>query len=318
MSAIDDLAYRFDADRRHLRSVAFHLLGSIDDADDAVQSAWLKASNADVHAIENVTGWFTTITAREAIDQLRARNRRAEQPLGDDGEWERISSTAAAPADEDALLADAVSRALLVVLDRLSPAQRAAFVLHDLFGVPFEVIAEMLDRSPAAAKKLASRARQRLHANPSAEPRRTSGHLEIVEAFLAASRGGDIPTLLRLLAPDVVRRVDRILVPDDVPTEMRGAQQVAEETRRFTRRAKAGVVLVIDGAPGIAIAPYAQLQALLRIGIGDDRRIHAIDIVGDPERLRTAVLTLPAAALRNTTVASATNDTVRTPVRHGR
>lgn len=318
MSAIDDLAYRFDADRRHLRSVAFHLLGSTADADDAVQSAWLKASNADFDAVENLTGWFTTITAREALDQLRARKRRAEQQLADASEWERISPTAAAPADEDVLLTDAVSRALLVVLDRLSPEQRAAFVLHDVFGVPFEGIGEMLDRSPAAAKKLASRARQRLQANPSAEPRLTSEHLKIVEAFLAASRGGDIPTLLQLLAPDVVRRVDRILVPDDVPTEMRGASQVAEETRRFAQRAKAGVVLLIDGVPGIAIAPRAQVQALLRIGIGDDRRIHAIDIVGDPERIRTAVVAVPAGALRNTTGASATNDTVPASVRHGR
>jgi RNA polymerase sigma-70 factor (ECF subfamily) len=318
MSAIDELAYRFDADRRHLRSVAFHLLGSTADADDAVQSAWLKASNADFDAVENLTGWFTTITAREALDQLRARRRRAEQQLSDASEWERISPTAAAPADEDVLLADAVSRALLVVLDRLSPEQRAAFVLHDVFGVPFEAIGELLDRSSAAAKKLASRARQLLHANPSAEPRRTTEHLKIVEAFLAASRGGDIPALLQLLAPDVVRRVDRILVPDDIPTEIRGAEQVAEETRRFSQRAKAGVVLLIDGLPGIAIAPRAQLQTLLRIGIGDDRRIHTIDIVGDPERLRSAVLAAPAEALSNTTAASTTNDTVPTPVHHGR
>src|SRR5579884_768595 len=296
MSAIDDLAYRFDADRRHLRSVAFHLLGSTADADDAVQSAWLKASNADLDAVENFSGWLTTITAREALDQLRARKRRAEQPLADATEWERIAPTAAAPADEGVLVADAVSRALLVVLDRLSPEQRVAFVLHDVFGVPFEAIAEMLDRSPAAAKKLASRARQRLHANPSAEQQRTNEHLKIAEAFLAASRGGDIPTLLHLLAPNVVRRVDRILVPDDVATEVRGAKQVAEETRRFTQRAKAGAVLLIDGAPGIAIAPGAQLRALLRIGIGDDRRIHTIDIVGDPERLRTADLTVPTGA----------------------
>ncbi|BBU22595.1 sigma-70 family RNA polymerase sigma factor [Mycobacterium xenopi] len=311
MSAIEDLAYRFDADRPHLRSVAFHLLGSAADADDAVQSAWLKASRADPSAVENLTGWFTTITAREALDQLRARIRRAEQPLGEPSDWERTSAAATAPADEDVLLADAVSRALVVVLDRLSPAQRVAFVLHDLFGLPFEAIGDLLDRSPTAAKKLASRARQRLHADPVAESPCTREHLQIVEAFLAASRGGDIPALLQLLAPDVVRRVDRILVPDDVPTEIRGAQQVAEETRRFAHRAKVGVVLLVDAVPGIAIAPRAQLQALLRIGIGDDGRIHTIDIVGEPARLRTAVLTVPVAALRNSTAGSGTNDTVR-------
>jgi RNA polymerase sigma factor (sigma-70 family) len=290
MSTVEDLAQRFDADRRHLRSVAFQLLGSVADADDAVQSAWLKASRAEFDAVENLTGWFTTITAREAVDQLRARTRRAEQPLVD---VDHVRGVAAAPADEDVLLADSVSRALLVVLDRLSPAQRVAFVLHDVFDLPFEAIGDLLDRSPAAAKKLASRARGRLHAGRSAEPRRTAEHLKIVEAFLAASRGGDISTLLDLLAPDVVRRVDRVLVPDDVPTEISGASQVAEETRRFTRRAQAGVVVLIDGAPGIAIAPRGRVQALLRIRIGDDDRIKAIDIIGNADRLRTAVLALP-------------------------
>jgi RNA polymerase sigma factor (sigma-70 family) len=151
-----DLAQRFDADRRHLRSVAFQLLGSVADADDAVQSAWLKASRSDFGAVENLTGWFTTITAHEAFDQLRVRKRRAEQPLADADEVDRLAGTGSTPADEDALLADSVSSALLVVLDRLSPAQRVAFVLHDVFAVPFETIAGLLDRSPAAAKKLAS------------------------------------------------------------------------------------------------------------------------------------------------------------------
>lgn len=286
-----NLAQRFEADRRHLRSVAFQLLGSVSDADDAVQSAWLKASRADFAAVDNLTGWFTTITAHEAFDQLRARKRRAEQPLGDAGELDRLG--AAAPADEDALLADSVSTALLVVLDRLSPAQQVAFVLHDVFAVPFETVADLLDRSPAAAKKLASRARARLHHGPPVEPRRLAEHLEIVEAFLAASRGGDIATLLDLLAPDVVRRVDRALVPDDVPTELRGAQQVAEETRWFARRARAGVVMLIDGGPGIVIAPRGRAQILLEIEIAADNHIHAIDITGDAERLRRAMLAIP-------------------------
>lgn len=291
-----DLAQRFDADRRHLRSVAFQLLGSVADADDAVQAAWLKATRHGFDAIEeidNLTGWFTTITAHEAIDQLRARGRRAEQPLGDPSELDRLAGTAAAPADEAALLADSVNSALLVVLDRLSPSQRVAFVLHDVFAMPFEKIAALLDRSPAAAKKLASRARGRLHARPAVEPSRAAEHLEIVEAFLAASRGGDIATLLELLAPDVVRRVDPALVPDDVPGELRGAEIVAEETRRFAQRARAGSILLIDGAPGIVIAPHGRVQALLRIGVGTDNRIHSIDITGDLDRPRRAVLTLP-------------------------
>lgn len=305
MSAIEDLAdlaQRFDADRRHLRSVAFQLLGSVDDAEDAVQSAWLKASRSDretLKTIENLTGWFTTITAHEAVDQLRVRKRRAERPVADPKELDRLAVAVTAPADQDALLADSVGSALLVVLDRLSPEQRVAFVLHDVFAMPFETIAGMLDRSPAAAKKLASRARGRLRplrADPAEKPRRVAqhfeSHLEIVEAFLAASRGGDIATLLGLLAPGVVRRVDRALVPEDVPTELHGASEVAEETRRFTHRARAGVVLLIDGVPGIVIAPGGRAQALLQIGVGDDNRIHTIDITGDADRLRRVVLTL--------------------------
>ena len=148
MKTIEDLAQRFDRDRRHLKSVAFHLLGSVADAEDAVQTAWLKASQADHHTIENLTGWFTTITAREAVDQLRARKRRAEQPIADPDQLERITDSSSAGADEDALLAESVSRAMLVVLDRLSPAQRVAFVLHDVFAMPFDVVGELLNRSP--------------------------------------------------------------------------------------------------------------------------------------------------------------------------
>jgi len=288
-----DLAQRFDANRRHLRSVAFQLLGSVADADDAVQSAWLKASRSDFASVENLTDWFTTITAHEAFDQLRVRKRRAELPLVEPEELDRLVGSPSAPADEEALLADSVSSALLVVLDRLSPAQRVTFVLHDVFALPFETIADLLDRSPAAAKKLASRARGRLVAGSVIQPPRVAEHLEIVEAFLAASRGGDIATLLELLAPDVVRRVDQALVPADVATELRGATEVAEETRRFAQRARAGVVMLIDGVPGVVIAPYGRAQALLRIGVGDDQRIHTIDITGDVDRLRRAVLALP-------------------------
>ncbi|WAC93748.1 sigma-70 family RNA polymerase sigma factor [Mycobacterium sp. Aquia_213] len=289
---LDDLAQRFEADRQHLRAVAFRLLGSMADADDAVQSAWLKASRATgVGDIVNLTGWFTKITAHEAFDQLRARRRRAEQPLADAGEFDRPA--VAGPADEEALLADAVGGAMLVVLDRLSPAQRVAFVLHDVFAVPFETIADVLDRSPTAAKKLASRARARLHDGSPAQRPHLAQHLEIVEAFLAASRGGDIATLLELLAPDVVRRVDRALVPDDVAAEVCGAREVAEETRQFAQRARAGVVMVIDGVPGIVIAPRGRVQILLQLAIGADNRIHAIDITADTDRLRRAVLALP-------------------------
>jgi RNA polymerase sigma-70 factor, ECF subfamily len=286
-----ELARRFDADRRHLRSVAYQLLGSVADADDAVQSAWLKASRSDFGSVDNLTGWLTTITAHESLDQLRARKRRAEWPLAGPDELDRLTGLVSAPAEDDALLADSISRALLIVLDRLSPAQRVALVLHDVFALPFETIADLLDRSPAAAKKLASRARGRVHGSRTAHTPRTAKHVQIVEAFLAASRGGDIATLLDLLAPDVVRRVDRALVPDDVPTELRGSREVAEETRLFTQRAQLGVVVLIDGVPGIAIAPAGRAHTLLRIGFDDDDRIRSIDITADAHR---AVLSLPS------------------------
>lgn len=286
MSNAENLARYFEDHRHHLHSVAFHLLGSAADADDAVQSAWLKASGADFAAVDNLAGWLTTVTAHAALDQLRSRARRREHPLD-------LIDDHAPAADEELLRSEAVSRALLVVLDRLSPAQRVAFVLHDVFAVPFEQIAQLLGRSTDAAKKLASRARARLHAGPGEQPRRRAEHLEVVTAFLAASRGGDIPALLALLAPDVVRRVDAVLVPADVATEMRGAADVATETRRFTRRARTGAVVLVDGVPGIAIAPGGRLLAVLRIDVGDDGRIHTIDIVGDPDRLDLLTLQLP-------------------------
>jgi RNA polymerase sigma-70 factor (ECF subfamily) len=288
MNVDEHLAARFEADRPHLRGVAYRLLGSLDDADDAVQRVWLKASQADLREVENLTGWFTTVTARECLDLLRARKRRAEIPLDD-----QPAAAVAPAADEEAGLAESVGLALLVVLDRLSPAQRVAFVLHDLFSFPFDEVGAALDRSSAAAKKLASRARERVLGHGSDDRRIGAEHLRLVEAFLAASRNGDIPQLLDLLAPGVVRRVDRVLVPEGVPTEMRGAREVAEETKLFADRARVGVMAMVDGTPGIVIAPHGRLHSVLRLTIQKDR-IEAIDIIGDRERLdRVALAMLP-------------------------
>ncbi|MDF1602774.1 sigma-70 family RNA polymerase sigma factor [Nocardioides sp. YIM 152315] len=292
----DDLTEEFEAARSHLRSVAFHLLGSVEDADDAVQAAWLKADRADRRAIDNPTGWLTTITVHESLDQLRAR-RRAGSLVGALARADLQHGSWAPAADEDVLRADAVDRALLVVLDRLSPAQRVAFVLHDVFAMPFDEIAAVLDRSPDAAKKLASRARRRLHDGPSAaespDRERTERHVRIVEAFLVASRDGDLRTLMHLLAPDVVRRVDRNLVPDAIATEVRGDRDVAEETRLFAVRARSAAVVLLDGEPAIAIAPRGRLRALMLLAIGADGRIHEIEIIGDPARLRAGALAVP-------------------------
>ncbi|GGK63087.1 DNA-directed RNA polymerase sigma-70 factor [Sphaerisporangium melleum] len=298
MHAHELLAERFEADRPHLRDVAYRLLGSLADAEDAVQQAWLKAARADLRDVRNLSGWLTTVTARECLDVLRARRRRGEVawPGGEAGD--HLATTGAEPgrtAEEELLLAESVGLALLVVLSRLSPAQRVAFVLHDLFTVPFADIGQVLDRSPAAAKKLASRARELVRGSGSGGERLGAEHVPLVAAFLAASRGGDLPALLDLLAPGVVRRVDPILVPADVATEIRGSRAVAEETRRFAARARAGAVAWVDGAPGIVIAPRGRLQAVLRLTI-DAGLIQAIDIIGTPQRLHATTIALPETA----------------------
>jgi RNA polymerase sigma-70 factor, ECF subfamily len=282
-----DLAARFEADRQHLRGVAYRLMGSLDDADDAVQRAWLRASQTDLQQVENLTGWLTTVTARECLDLLRARKRRAEVPIDD-----QPVTTAVPAADEETVFSESVGLALMVVLQRLSPAQRVAFVLHDLFSFPFDEVARALDRSPVAVKKLASRARERVHGHGKADERIDSRHFRLVEAFLAASRDGDIPQLLDVLAPGVVRRVDRVLVSEEVSTEMRGAREVAEETKLFADRARVGVIALVGGTPGIVIAPRGRLQSVLRFTIRDDR-INAIDIIGEPERLIRVSLAIP-------------------------
>ncbi|MBP2453850.1 sigma-70 family RNA polymerase sigma factor [Mycolicibacterium lutetiense] len=286
MNDLETLAARFEEDRQHLRGVAHRLLGSVHDADDAVQSAWLKVSKRGIADVANPTGWFTTVTAHECLDRLRERKRRAEI-LGAD---EHVPADVAPAADEEVVGAESVGRALLVVLDRLSPAQRVAFVLHDAFAVPFDDIAALLDRTPAATKKLASRARERVHgATVAARP--TADHLEIARTFLAASQQGNLDALLEILDPDVVRRVDRVLVGGHIPLELRGAREFVEESKLFAATARGGEVAVLDGAAGIVIAPAGQLKSLLRLDIRDGR-IHVIDIIGEPDRLASVDVTV--------------------------
>ncbi|QXJ23194.1 sigma-70 family RNA polymerase sigma factor [Actinomadura graeca] len=293
-----ELAAHFDGARGHLRAVAFRMLGSADEADDAVQETWLRASRAGAGGVANVTGWLTTIVGRVCLDLLRSRRRRGEEPADLAG-LETLAGDAAGPEDE-AVLADSVGLALLVVLDRLGPAERVAFVLHDLFAVPFAEIAGIVGRSPAAAKKLASRARARVHGTDPDAGGGTghgtgggTGHgrsaaaaadlarqREVVEAFLAASRAGDLDALLAVLAPDAVRRTDRAEV-----TELRGARRIAEETRTNAARARFARPALVDGAPGAVVAPLGRLQLVLRLRI-DGGRVTAIDVVTDPGRLR--------------------------------
>lgn len=283
--SVDELASRFEQDRSHLRAVAYRLLGSVADAEDAVQQVWLKVSARGTDGVDNVAGWLTTVTARECLDQLRVRARRGEVPLVDDDHG------AASGADEETVLAESVGLAMLVVLQALSPEQRVAFVLHDMFSVPFAEIGRLLDRTPATAKKLASRARVRVRAVPPRDQRLAAEHRRIAAAFLAASRDGDLPALMELLAPGVVRRVDAVLVPAGVALEVRGARDVTDETRMFAHRARFGVLVDVDESVGVVIAPRGRLLAVLRLTIADGA-IEGIDIVGEPSRLRMCEIRL--------------------------
>lgn len=285
----DELAARFEQDRAYLRAISHRMLGSLDDAEDAIQRAWLKAARSDLDEITNLTGWFSRVVSRECLDMLRTRRRRGELPLKED--WGTVDPGLAPSAEEEVIRVESVSRALLVVLDRLTPAQRVAYVLHDLFAVPFDEIAVILDRSQAAAKKLASKARRQIGPAPSRSGDVTAvADVELVQAFLNAARDGDLTTLLEVLAPDVVRRAEASLVPGGVANEVRGARAVAEETRLFAPRARVGAVVLLDGAPGVVIAPAGKLRAILRVAIHDGH-IAEIDL-STPNHLPDIVITL--------------------------
>ncbi|MBN7438084.1 sigma-70 family RNA polymerase sigma factor [Mycobacteroides abscessus subsp. abscessus] len=283
-----DLIEKFEAERPRLLSVAHRILGSRHDAEDAVQSAWIRAQSAAPNRVDNAPGWLTTVTARLCLDQLRARERHGEVPLT----AEHISDSQFA-ADEEFLRREEVSRAVLVVLDELSPKQRVAYVLHDLFAVPFGDIAAVLDTTAVSAKKLASRARARLGAADPERAREVGSQLEIVEAFLSAARGGDIERLITLMAPDVIRTVDHTLIPSGAATLVRGAQAVAEETRSFTDRIAVAAILLIDGRVGAVIAPGGHPFALIRMDT-DGRLVTRIDIA--PYTSGDAALSLIATA----------------------
>jgi RNA polymerase sigma factor (sigma-70 family) len=272
------LAEKFEANRTHLRAVAYRMLGSSSEVDDAVQEAWLRLSRSDAGDIENLSGWLTTVVARVCLDMLRSRKSRREEPLGP-----HVPEPVANPENEqEAELADSVGTALLVVLETLAPAERLAFVLHDMFAVPFEEIAPIVGRTPAAARQLASRARRRVQGAPSAPDADVARQRKIVDAFLAASRGGDFEALLALLDPDVVFRADAVAVRMGGSPEIRGAAAVAET---FKGRAQAAKPALIDGAAGIAVIMGGRLRIALNLTITGDR-IVGIEAVADPERLR--------------------------------
>ncbi|MFC9894855.1 sigma-70 family RNA polymerase sigma factor [Nocardia sp. NPDC127579] len=285
MHAQDLLARRFEDRRPHLRAVAFRMLGSAAEADDAVQDAWFRyaaaTDGAITDTIENLDGWLTTVVSRICLDRLRARAARREDPLD--------SAFGAAAADGDpeheAVLIDSVGRALLVVLDTLGPDERVAFVLHDMFAIPFDQIAPIVGRTTATTKKLASRARVRARGESASDPE-IGNHRAVVEAFLAAAREGDLSALLAVLAPDVVRTADPVALPAGMAAVVRGAQAVAKETVVLQRRSQFAVTALVDGAVGVLVAPHAKLALALRVTVLGNQ-ISAYEVIADPRRLHT-------------------------------
>ncbi|AMN40022.1 sigma-70 family RNA polymerase sigma factor [Rhodoplanes sp. Z2-YC6860] len=276
------LAERFEANRAHLRGVAYRMLGSRSEADDAIQEAWLRLSRSDSQKdsqqIDNLGGWLTTVVARICLDMLRSRKSRHEEPLGP---HVPEPATGTEATEQEAMLADSVGLALLVVLQTLTPAERIAFVLHDMFDVPFDDVASIVGRTPAAARQLASRARRRVQGADKTPDADIAGQKQVVDAFLAASRGGDFEGLLKLLDPDVVFRADLTATRMGGVAELHGAQAVAKS---FNGRAQAARTALIDGAVGAMVAPNGQLLLVVRIVIAGGK-IAGIEAVADREQL---------------------------------
>jgi RNA polymerase sigma factor (sigma-70 family) len=277
------LAERFEEKRAHLRGVAYRMLGSLSEADDAVQEAWLRLNRADVSGVNNLGAWLTTVVARVCLDALRSRNSRREDAL-DEEKVERIPGRAT-PRDpeQELLLANSVGLALLVILDTLEPAERLAFVLHDMFAVPFDEIATMVGRSPDAARQLASRARRRVQGPPAVPNADLTRQREVVDAYLAAARGGDFDALVALLDPDIVLRADRQALGRGASTEIRGASVIAR--RAIKGGARAAQPAMVNGTVGVVVAPRGKLLMVLRFAITDGKIVE-MEAIADPERLR--------------------------------
>ena len=291
------LVQRFEEHRPRLRAVAYRMLGSASEADDAVQDAWLRLSRADAAGVENLPAWLTTVVARVCLNMLRSREHRREDPLeeyGPDqvtgpapGSAPGVGPAADAGSDpeREALLADSVGLALLVVLDTLTPAERLAFVLHDLFAVPFDEIGPMIERSPAAARQLASRARRRVRGGAHPPEADLARQRRVVDAFLAASRGGDFDALVALLDPDVVLRADPAAGPTPARVVVNGAQAVARGASAASERVRFTQPALVNGAVGLVMAPQGKLFLVLSF-VFTDGLISEIDIIADPDRLR--------------------------------
>ena len=291
MDTEEFLAARFEGHRPHLKAVAYRMLGSLTDADDAVQEAWLRLARTDAGSIDNLGGWLTTVVGRVCLDLLRSRKLRREEPIEDRLPDPVIGREGVADPEQQALLADSVGLALLVVLESLTPAERLAFVLHDMFGLPFEQIASIVDRTPVAAKKLASRARARVRgATPSPDPD-LAGQRRVVDAFLTAARGGDFDALLSILDPDVVLRLDAGALTGGLQ-EFRGATTVAGRAETFNRMATVAVgrPALVNGLAGLVNTVDGRLFSIMSFTVTDGL-ITEIDILSDPDRLSHLDLT---------------------------
>ena len=289
MAGSDWLAAAFEEHRDHLRAVAYRLLGSADAADDAVQDTWLRLTGADTSEVENLGGWLTTVVARVSLNMLRSRRHRHEEPAG--GSWPDAAEVAAGSGpggpEDEAVLADSVGLALLVVLDTLTPAERLAFVLHDTFAIPFTEVAAVLGRSTEATRQLASRARRRVRGAPS--PDRAAGlarQRAVATAFLAAARGGDLSALVALLDSEVTLTADAAAAPSGRPMRLQGAGMVSRGAVAASARAADSQLALVDGDVGIVFAPAGRLRAVLALTVSAAHRITAIDVIADPDRLR--------------------------------
>ena len=282
------LAERFEANRTHLRAVAYRMLGSVSEADDAVQEAWLRLGRSETGDIDNLRAWLTTVVGRVCLDLLRSRKSRREESLGPHVPEPIISPKDGLDPEHEALLADSVGLALLVVLETLAPPERLAFVLHDMFGVPFDEIASIVDRSPAAARQLASRARRRVRGAAPAADVDVSRQRELVDAFLAAARGGDFEALVGVLDPDVVLRVDRGTLAS---REVKGAAAVAEQAKTFAHLARFARPALVNGAAGFVVTREGRPVSVAGFTVAGGK-ITEIDLLADPKRLRELDLTV--------------------------
>jgi RNA polymerase sigma factor (sigma-70 family) len=293
MNDQDWLAERFEANRSHLRGVAFRMLGSLTEADDAVQEAWIRLSRTDTTDVDNLRAWLTTVVGRVCLNMLRSRKTRREASLEIHLPDPIVSPEEGMDPEQEALLGDSIGLAMLVVLDSLTPAERVAFVLHDVFAVPFDEIAPIVGRTPTAARQLASRARRRVQGAPVPDVD-LDGQWAVVDAFLAAAREGDFEGLLAVLDPEVVVRSDGGVARPGLMSLVRGARAVAEQAVSFRRFAETSTRVLVNGIPGgVAWAPDGTPFAVLALTVRGGR-IVAIDVLADPDRLGQLDLTVVA------------------------